>query len=122
MKRIASVSAAPKQAERAGPSPADVGRSQVFARLVSKLAARWSDQHPSCARPITRKVRILAVEQMVKVRGDADCWVASALPADLSASLDAVLRAPESQHDERIRMLFDGERQAHTAAAHGLCS
>ena len=100
----------PMQVERAGPSPADVSRSQVFARLVSKLAARWSDMHPSCARPITRKVRILGVEQLVKVRGDSSCWVASALPVDLSASLDAAVRAPESQQDERIRMLFDGER------------
>ena len=101
--RFASTSS-PMQVERAGPSPADVGRATVFARLVTKLAGRWSDLHPSCSRPLSRKLHILGVEQYVKVRGDASCWAASASPADLAASLGAVLRAPAPQHEERIRM------------------
>ena len=74
------------------------------------MVGRWSDQHPSCSRPITRKVFILGCEHFFKVRGDRDCWVASAAQQELGLHLDLIARAPTVQQQQRVMQLFDGER------------
>ena len=79
-------------------------------RLHVPGGGRWSDLHPSCSRPLSRKVSILGCEHYVKVRGDRDSWVASAPQKELSLHLDTIARAPADQQQRSIMLLFDGER------------
>ena len=59
---------------------------------------------------LSRRVHILGCEHYVKVRGDRDCWVASAPQQELGLHLDVIARAPPDQQQQRIMLLFDGER------------
>ena len=86
------------------------GRAALaLCRLRSGGTVLTLRRYESCGG-LSRKVRILGCEHIVKVRGDRDCWVASAPQQELGLHLDTIARAPADQQQRSIMLLFDGER------------